>query len=427
MRPIFYDLTELLYLSSGYKSFYGIAKVVAEGAREAFIAHKDVRFVAFSQSHNAFFEVFPAEDSSFDRGLNLNVPNAGIPFFTRRVMHKKNTVINALSSIVFPMLDSMERWKWKRSGAPFKKVDLSGGAFVSCARPKLMVHSITALQHHTDVTIHALLYDLIPLHETRHQSKAFPQSFLCDTNFVIRHADHIISISQFTADDILRFSAEGIVEKPKKISVAPLVHEFSSNAQTGELTPPDTPYLLMVGTQTGRKNLNVVLEAIKTICQRGETPPKLVLAGRRRQRTMDLLDTEEMSLVKPHVIQIDSPAQPDLERLYKGALAVVLPSRVEGWGLPAAEALWFNVPPICADVDVLHEVCGNLALYFEVDDSEALADHICRLNNDSGYRSALSAKIRENRAQLRVWRDFGADLMDSVYSDMMTEDVKAVG
>lgn len=55
MRPLFYDLTELLYLSHGFKTYYGIAKVVAEGAKEAFRADNGTRFVAYSQGHDAFF------------------------------------------------------------------------------------------------------------------------------------------------------------------------------------------------------------------------------------------------------------------------------------------------------------------------------------------------------------------------------------
>lgn len=81
MRPLFYDLTELLYLSHGFKTYYGIAKVVAEGAKEAFRANNGTRFVAYSQGHDAFFEIFPKYDDTAEGGIDLNVPNSGKPFF----------------------------------------------------------------------------------------------------------------------------------------------------------------------------------------------------------------------------------------------------------------------------------------------------------------------------------------------------------
>ncbi|MEO1732345.1 MAG: hypothetical protein AAFR45_01770, partial [Pseudomonadota bacterium] len=75
MKPFFYDLTELLYLSGGFKSYYGVAKVVAEGAREAHHAQIGVRFVAFSQAHGDFFEVFPSADAKANaQNGRINVP-----------------------------------------------------------------------------------------------------------------------------------------------------------------------------------------------------------------------------------------------------------------------------------------------------------------------------------------------------------------
>lgn len=198
------------------------------------------------------------------------------------------------------------------------------------------------------------------------------------------------------------------------MSVAQLAHECQVGDSAPELLLPERPFVLMVGTSLGRKNLDVVLSAIKKLVSDGKGTPLLVLAGRRRKRTIEFLDTAEMAEVKPHVLQIDSPSQTDLERLYKACLAVVLPSRIEGWGLPAAEALWHGKPAFCSDIPVLREVCGDMGQYFDLHDTETLAGYLDRIATDAAWRQELDEIIAQNRDKLRTWDDFGHDLIARV-------------
>ncbi|EDZ48072.1 glycosyl transferase, group 1 [Rhodobacterales bacterium Y4I] len=415
MRPLFYDLTELLYLSHGFKTYYGIAKVVAEGAKEAFRANNGTRFVAYSQGHDAFFEVFPKYDDTAEGGIDLNVPNSGKPYFMRRIHNrKKKKALHYIAPFVFGVVDLIERSRWALSGADNPIVSLDGGAWVSCGRPKLIIHPIKHLQK-LDVEIHVLIHDMIPLHDfKRGGAPDFSSSFLGDNQWLLEHADHVIGNSQFTIDDAKDFARQGILPELKRTSVAPLVHELRAGDEEQSVELPERPYFLMVGTMLGRKNLDVVLNAMNLIAKRGETPPLLVLAGKRRHRTMDYLDKEEMALVKPHVLQLDTPNQSDLVRLYEASQGVILPSRIEGWGLPAGEALWAGVPAVCADIPVMREVCGDLGLYFGVDDPETLAGHMQRLTQDPAFSAEWRAKIAANRDRLRTWRDFGQDLLANV-------------
>jgi len=62
-----------------------------------------------------------------------------------------------------------------------------------------------------------------------------------------------------------------------------------------------------------------------------------------------------------------------LSALYAGALALVVPSRLEGFGLPAVEALAHGTPVIATGLAPVREVLGDAATYVPVDDPEALA------------------------------------------------------
>ena len=94
------------------------------------------------------------------------------------------------------------------------------------------------------------------------------------------------------------------------------------------------------------------------------TPP-LVLAG---AAGWDDVEFNPDDVVWPGYLP-----QAELRALTAGAAALVLPSRYEGFGLPALEALACGVPVVASDIPVLREVTGGLAQYVPVGDVEALA------------------------------------------------------
>jgi len=67
-----------------------------------------------------------------------------------------------------------------------------------------------------------------------------------------------------------------------------------------------------------------------------------------------------------------SVSDAELETLYKNAQALVFPSLMEGFGLPALEALRNNCPVILSDIPVFHELFGDVPSYFNPHDVNAL-------------------------------------------------------
>ncbi|EAQ03797.1 Glycosyl transferase, group 1 [Pseudooceanicola batsensis HTCC2597] len=410
-KPVFYDLTEILYLSGSSPFYYGIARVVAEAAREIFLLDRGVRFVAYSQAHDTFMEIFPGRDETGD--VDLNVPNARLLKFVRATGGKPRAIRHVQPLLLPPFL-AYQRLRWFRTGVDIRPVDMSGGIFLSCARPKLMIHAVDSIRaKHPGCEVHALLHDMIPLYVEKHdRDTRFASSFRIDNNYLIERADHIITNSQFTADDIMSFVEQGLLIQPRKMTAVRLPHECRAGTDQPVISLPERPYVLMVGTSLGRKNLDVVLDAMCLVLERGKTPPLLVLAGRKRKRTLELLETPRMAEVAKHVLHVDRPNQTDLERLYREALALVLPSEIEGWGLPAAEALWNGIPPFCSDIPVLREVCGDLGVYFDLRDAEALSGHLVRLKEEPGWRAGLVDRIEANSGSLRTWNQFATELLD---------------
>lgn len=69
--------------------------------------------------------------------------------------------------------------------------------------------------------------------------------------------------------------------------------------------------------------------------------------------------------------------------LLRGCIALINPSRSEGWSTTVEEAKSFDVPMILSDLDVHREQTGDTASYFGTECPRALADHLMRFASDS--------------------------------------------
>jgi alpha-1,3-rhamnosyl/mannosyltransferase len=116
---------------------------------------------------------------------------------------------------------------------------------------------------------------------------------------------------------------------------------------------PGAPYLLHAGTLEPRKNLRTLIAAWREI--RHEHAVDLVLAGRVREDFGEIEPGEGLRLTG---VVTDE----ELASLYSGALAVVVPSLYEGFGLPVLEAMQCGAPVIVSPDAAVREAAGDAAL-----------------------------------------------------------------
>jgi glycosyltransferase involved in cell wall biosynthesis len=145
-------------------------------------------------------------------------------------------------------------------------------------------------------------------------------------------------------------------------------------------------YLLFVGARDPRKALDVATAAHERARARG-LAAELVVVGDGLRRVDDA----------------------ELAALYAGALAVVAPSYLEGFGLPPLEAAAHGTPAVVSDLPCFAETLGDAALRVPVGDVDALADALLRIGGDDVLRARLGAAARE-RAALYTWQRAAAAL-----------------
>jgi glycosyltransferase involved in cell wall biosynthesis len=201
-----------------------------------------------------------------------------------------------------------------------------------------------------------------------------------------RRARRIVSISQFTKDELVRL----LHVDPGKVTVIRSGPGLGAAAEpeTPGRTLPQTPYLLFVGNLTDSKNLPFLIRAF----DRGGDSARLVLAGRPLERYGDIVQAIESSPRRAQIQVLHDATDGDVERLYAGATAVVLPSRYEGFGLTALEAMQRGCPVLASDIPALREISGEGAELLPVDDEGAWSEAIRRVVSDDGYRAGLRAR-----------------------------------
>jgi glycosyltransferase involved in cell wall biosynthesis len=169
-----------------------------------------------------------------------------------------------------------------------------------------------------------------------------------------------------------------------------------------------------VGTVEPRKNLGVLLDAWRRL--RLPDPPALVVCGR-----IGWVDEETRSALRQAegegwLVHFDYAEDAELAALYKGALAVALPSWYEGFGLPALEACAHGAPVLASDLPVLREVLGDAALFVPPGDPAAWAAAIRRVAGDPELARHLADLAEAGRARAAAfdWRRTADETADAL-------------
>lgn len=175
------------------------------------------------------------------------------------------------------------------------------------------------------------------------------------------------------------------------------------------------PYFFYPANSWVHKNHEALLLAYgiyrHRLAEKSSAPPwRLVLTGHRDARMEELRAlADTLGLGKDAVFagHVDASR---LERLWRGAGALVFPSLHEGFGIPLIEAMEHGAPILCGREAALPEVGGEACLYAEVRRPLELAEAMARLAGDAALRDELAEKGRRQLARFSLEREASAFL-----------------
>ena len=220
------------------------------------------------------------------------------------------------------------------------------------------------------VTVHDLVFALRP---ELYRGRLNARHATWATRRAVRRADTVICGATATRDRLVSHFAA----PEERIRVIPYgVH--TGFGPDGEAADRGEPYFLYVGTFEARKGLDTVAAAM------GRLPEvRVVLAGRPGWGTEE---TVRALTASGRVEIVREPSDAELAALYRGAAALVYPSRMEGFGLPVAEALASGCPVIASDLPEIRDWAGAAPRYVAPGDAGALAEAMARVVADPPAR-----------------------------------------
>ena len=174
------------------------------------------------------------------------------------------------------------------------------------------------------------------------------------------------------------------------------------------------PYLLTVANKKPHKNLEM---AIRTFARLALTDAalQLVMVGERFPHLTRLMQLARDLGVRDRVVEVETLPDARLAAVYGAAEAFLFPSRQEGFGMVALEAMAGGTPVVTVDRAPIPEIVGDAAVLVPLDDDAAMAAAVTRLRDEMTWREDRIAAGRGRAAQF-TW-DRAAQVLAAVLCD----------
>jgi glycosyltransferase involved in cell wall biosynthesis len=238
-----------------------------------------------------------------------------------------------------------------------------------------------------------VIHDAAFLSPNASQTLAFRTLYTQLATRLVQTARGIVTVSEFSRGELI----ERLGARPEQVRVVPngvsphFRPQPADGVRRAHGLPPD--YVLYVGSLEPRKNLRVLLQALRLLAERRRLEGhRLVLVGCRGANFQDDGLATAIAQAGERVQVLGYVPDHDLPALYAGATAFVYPSLYEGFGLPPLEAMACGAPVIASAAAAIPEVVGDAGLLFPPHDAEALADALARLIADASLRGELSRR-----------------------------------
>jgi glycosyltransferase involved in cell wall biosynthesis len=250
------------------------------------------------------------------------------------------------------------------------------------------------------------------VHDLAHET--FPLLFKNDPIIkfkkkIIYKADHIIAISEFTKNELLKFYKN---LNPYKISV---IYHGCSLPEYIKSFKDDIncfDYFLYTGNRGGYKNFIPLIKSISHLLIKYNI--KLICTGLKFTKNELLLFNEyNISDLLIHKFANDI----ELSNLYSNAIAFIFPSYYEGFGLPILECFNYGCPLLISNTSCFPEIANDAALYFDPYNAEDIYKKVESIILDFSLRNSLIINGKK-RLKLFDWSKTSL-LTSNIYESLL--------
>lgn len=211
-----------------------------------------------------------------------------------------------------------------------------------------------------------------------------------EKHHAIQHASAYIAISEYTAHDLVSCFTDIPVDS---VTIAHCgVESTFSPAKPEEVNAFKSkygitkPYFILVGGGSGYKNSILFFQAFSQLAS--SYGFDIVCTG-----SGGLLAPEFRAYTSGSIVYMLQLSDEELATAYSGAVALLYPSKYEGFGMPVIEAMACGCPVITCPNASIPEVAGDAAIYVNDDDVDALANALCEVQKPSIRNSLITAGL----------------------------------
>ncbi len=298
---------------------------------------------------------------------------------------------------------SIQKHWWEQVQLPgfFEKQAFGGAGAETVWLPYPCVTWLRKPSYTTIVTVH----DTIPWTEKEYSRGPLSALAHAMSRGAVRQADHIITVSETSAESIAKVC--GVPRETIHVILNGVADVFFEKAVRVEETLKTyglahDRYFLYVGGYDARKQVKKLVASYEKYCK---TQPEsisssfpLVLVGGQAQKDdlyADFLTLQDSSgTVK--IVTTGFVSDEVLNALYEGCRAFLHFSRVEGFNVPAVQALVKNRPCVLSDIPVHREIAGEYATYVNPDDPSFTAPALAEKFPRDQYHWSRSAQQHLN-------------------------------
>ena len=247
-----------------------------------------------------------------------------------------------------------------------------------------------------------LIHDTIPLDHPEFtragQSGKFRDRFAA----ALSHAELVLTVSQASRADVLRWRDRLGLPDRARIEAVPLGTRLAAPARSAAIAgiPLERPFFVTLGTIEPRKNHALLLDAWQELARRmpADRLPRLFIIGRRGWENHQVLARLDMLPADGAVREYSGLDDGAVAYLLARSHGLLMPSRAEGFGLPLTEAAARGIPVLSAPLPAARELLGDYARWLSPDDPRGWAGAVALL--------AAAAPLRLHPPPVRDWSGY---------------------
>ena len=240
----------------------------------------------------------------------------------------------------------------------------------------ITIHDLTILHFNTGkaTTLPPILYAL----------KRF--GYWVELAVGLRRAKSIIAVSETTKRELMDHF--GIAERKIHVTYEGVDEKIIAESKKNTKSASNGEYFLYVGNAYPHKNLDTFLDGFAKYS--GST--KLVMVGKDDFFYHRLREKVKALQLDERVSFFGGANDDELHNLYRNAKMLIFPSRMEGFGLPALEAIALGTPVLCSDIPIFHEILGASATYMDSTSIDAIASALHNAD-ETKTKSRIDAEV----------------------------------